>query len=104
MLLLSESSIGILGLGLIGGSIARSLRHRFPTINLIAHDVSDTNTEIALKDKTIDACDTLENVAKGVDILILALPPLNNIEIIDKLPELVNVDTVITDVSSVKSA
>ena len=104
MLLLSESSIGILGLGLIGGSIARSLRHRFPTINLIAHDVSDTNIEIALRDKTIDACDTLENVAKGVDILILALPPLNNIEIIDKLPELVNADTVITDVSSIKSA
>ncbi len=104
MLVLSESSIGILGLGLIGGSIARSLRHRFPTINLIAHDVNDTNIETALKDKTIDACDTLENVAKGADILILALPPLKNIEIIEKLPELITADTIITDVSSVKSA
>ncbi len=101
---LSKSSIGILGLGLIGGSIARSLRHRFPAIKLMAHDAHGKNIEIALKDKTIDGCDTLENVAKNVDILVLALPPLNNIETIHKLPKLINNDTVVTDVSSVKSA
>ena len=101
---LSESSIGILGLGLIGGSIARSLRHRFPNIHLIAHDVNIKNIEIALEDKTIDACDTLENIAKDADILVLALPPLTNIEIIQKLPGIISADTVITDVSSVKSA
>ena len=104
MPLLSKSSVGILGLGLIGGSIARSLRHRFSNINLVAHDASGKNIEIALKDKTIDRYDTLENVAKDVDILVLALPPLNNIETIHKLPRLINSDTIVTDVSSVKSA
>ena len=101
---LGKLSIGIIGLGLIGGSVARSLRHRFPDIKLIAHDVNLSNTDIALRDRTINAFDSLENIAKLSDVLVLAMPPFCNIETIQKLPNIVNRDTIITDVSSVKSA
>ena len=97
-------SVGIIGLGLIGGSVARSLRHRFPNIKLTAHDANSNNTDLALRDKTINAIDSLENVVKCSNILVLAMPPFCNIETIQRLPEIVNDNTVITDVSSVKSA
>ena len=97
-------SVGIIGLGLIGGSVARSLRHRFPNIKLTAHDTNSNNTDLALRDKTINAIDSLENVVKCSNILVLAMPPFCNIETIQRLPEIVNDNTVITDVSSVKSA
>ena len=81
---LGKLSIGIIGLGLIGGSVARSLRHRFPDIKLIAHDVNLSNTDIALRDRTINAFDSLENIAKLSDVLVLAMPPFCNIETIQK--------------------
>ena len=101
---LRKLSIGIIGLGLIGGSVARSLRHRFPDIKLTAHDTETSNIDVALRDRSINASDSLENVAKCSDILVLSMPPFCNIETIEKLPKIVGENTVITDVSSIKSA
>ena len=101
---LSKLSIGILGLGLIGGSLARSLRYKLPNIKIRAYDLNAVNLEAALADGAINDFDDLEGVVKVSDVVVLALPPLSNIDMIKKLSEIVGENSIVTDVSSVKTA
>ncbi len=45
---------GFIGLGLIGGSIAKALRLRLPDTRLIAYDVNSASLELAKERNTIN--------------------------------------------------
>src|SRR5919204_1072376 len=78
------SKIGIVGLGLIGGSIALAARQLWPTSLVIAVDNKDV-LETAMRLHAIDvAADELFVLAEA-DLVVLAAPVKQNIALLDRL-------------------
>ena len=93
--------IGIIGLGLIGGSIALAARALWPSSLVIAVDNKDV-LETAMRLHAIDvAADDLIVLAEA-DLVVLAAPARQNIALLDALDENVRRPAVITDTSSTK--
>ena len=95
--------IGIVGLGLIGGSIALAARQLWPSSLVIAVDNKDV-LETAMRLHAIDvAADDLIVLAEA-DLVILAAPVRQNLALLDALDENVRQPAVITDTGSTKRA
>jgi prephenate dehydrogenase len=94
-------NIGIIGLGLIGGSIALRAREIWPASLVIAVDEKDV-LETAMRLHAIDvAADDLIVMAEA-DIVILAAPVKQNIELLAELDANVRQPAVVTDTGSTK--
>src|SRR6185295_10687541 len=94
---------GIVGLGLIGGSIALRSRELWPSALVIAVDDKEV-LETAMRLHAIDvAADDLIVLAEA-DVVILAAPVRQNIELLGRLDEYVKQPAVITDTGSTKQA
>src|SRR5213596_1212623 len=88
--------IGIVGLGLIGGSIALRARELWPTSLVIAVDNKDV-LETAMRLHAIDvAADDLVVLAEA-DVVVLAAPVKQNVALLAELDEYVRTPAVITD-------
>ncbi len=95
--------IGIVGLGLIGGSIALASRQLWPSSLVIAVDNKDV-LETAMRLHAIDvAADDLIVLAEA-DLVILAAPVRQNLALLDALDENVRQPAVVTDTGSTKRA
>jgi prephenate dehydrogenase len=93
--------IGIVGLGLIGGSIALRARELWPSSLVIAVDNKDV-LETAMRLHTIDvAADDLIVLAE-VDLVVLAAPVRQNIALLAELDDYVRTPAVVTDTGSTK--
>jgi prephenate dehydrogenase len=93
--------IGIVGLGLIGGSIALAARQIWPTGLVIAVDQKDV-LETAMRLHAIDvAADDLIVLAEA-DLVVLAAPVRQNLAILEQLDENVRQRAVVTDTGSTK--
>ena len=95
--------VGILGLGLIGGSIARALKKYYPDVQILAHTRSRHTTEYALEHGIIDEiCDTVDERYRKCDYIFLCAPVEINLECLAYLKEIRQPGCIITDVGSVK--
>jgi len=95
--------VGIVGLGLIGGSIALMVRELWPSSLVIAVDNKDV-LETAMRLHAIDvAADDLVVLAEA-DLVIVAAPVRQNLELLEQLDENVRVAAVVTDTGSTKRA
>ena len=93
--------IGIVGLGLIGGSIALRARELWPSSLVIAVDQKDV-LEIAMRLHAIDvAADDLVVLAEA-DLVVLAAPVRQNIELLEELGENIRQPAIVTDTGSTK--
>lgn len=101
---MKQITIGFLGLGLIGGSIARSIRKNFPSCRIIVY--SRRKNEDLLqgqKDGIIsDITYSIDAHFSECDIIFLCAPVLQNIQFLEQLKPLINKTCIITDVGSVK--
>jgi prephenate dehydrogenase len=96
-------TIGIVGLGLIGGSIALAARQIWPSSLVIAVDNKDV-LETAMRLHAIDvAADDLIVLAEA-DLVILAAPVRQNLALLGGLDENLGRPAVITDTGSTKRA
>ena len=95
--------IGIVGLGLIGGSIALAARELWPTSLVIAVDNKDV-LETAMRLHAIDVAADDPVVLAEVDLVILAAPVRQNIEVLGELDDHVRQPAVVTDTGSTKRA
>jgi prephenate dehydrogenase len=93
--------IGIVGLGLIGGSIALAARERWPASLVIAVDNKDV-LETAMRLHAIDVAAEDMIVLAEVDLVILAAPVRQNLAILEQLDEYVRQPAVVTDTGSTK--
>ena len=50
----TSTTIGFIGLGLIGGSIAKAIRQYYPDYQILAFDKSRETLALAMQDGTID--------------------------------------------------
>src|SRR5438093_2775486 len=95
--------IGIVGLGLIGGSIALAARQIWPSALVIGVDNKDV-LEIAMRLHAIDvAADDLIVLAEA-DVVILAAPAQQDITLLGDLDENVRQPAIVTDTSGTKRA
>ncbi len=94
--------IAVIGLGLIGGSIARRLRG-FRSCRIYGCDTDSRTLLLAKSDGAIDegTADGAEAV-RGADIIILCLYPQANVDFIEKYRNSIKPGALITDVSGVK--
>ncbi|MCR5748198.1 MAG: prephenate dehydrogenase/arogenate dehydrogenase family protein [Lachnospiraceae bacterium] len=95
--------IGFISLGLIGGSIAKAIRKKYPDSEIIAYNRSKEPLEAALSDKVIDKAvyDINEDLC-DCDYIFLCAPVQTNITFIKKLLPYLKPDTILTDVGSTK--
>jgi prephenate dehydrogenase len=95
--------IGIVGLGLIGGSIALAAREIWPGGLVIGVDRKDV-LERAMVRHAIDVAADDAVVLAEADLVILAAPIQQNLEILRELPDNVTGSAVVTDTGSTKRA
>ena len=92
--------IGVVGLGLIGGSFASGLKKRKLVEQIIGYDKDAASLASALEAGVIDcAASSVADSAKSVDIMIIAVPVLSVQSILEQIP----LNKIITDVGSVKA-
>lgn len=103
MKLLENKTILIVGLGLIGGSIARGLSAAVPGVRILAQGRDPVPLQEALQDGNIHAFSTdISTLAPQADIIVLCTPTLTVRRVLEQLSTLVGPDAVITDAASVK--
>jgi prephenate dehydrogenase len=93
--------IGIVGLGLIGGSIALRARELWPKALVIAVDHKDV-LETAMRLHAIDVAADDLIVLADADLVVLAAPVKQNIALLAELDEYVRQPAVVTDTGSTK--
>ncbi len=96
--------IAIIGLGLIGGSIARRLRGFHGGCTVAAYNRTEATLRLALQDGAIDeAYENAGDAMDGADLIILCLYPQLNIDMVRDNLSRIKAGAVITDVSGVKT-
>lgn len=94
--------ISIIGLGLIGGSIARRLRG-FHNCTIAAYNRTKESLELALADGVIDEVFSSPGEAmENADLIIMCLYPQLNIDFVRDNLDKIKPGAVITDVTGVK--
>ena len=94
--------ITIIGLGLIGGSLARRLRG-FHGCRIAAYDRDRESLELALSDGVIDEAYTEAGAAmRDAELIILCLYPQLNVDHVRDNIESIRPGAVITDVTGIK--
>src|ERR1700716_2550566 len=93
--------IGIVGLGLIGGSIAIKARELWPTSLVIAVDNKDV-LETAMRLHAIDVAAEDLIVLAEADLVVLAAPVKQNIALLEELDDHVRQPALVTDTGSTK--
>lgn len=93
--------VAVVGLGLIGGSIALAARARWPSALVIGVDRNDV-LEQAVVRRVVDVAAAELMIVSEADLVILSAPVLDNIRLLAALPKWVGGEAVVTDVSSTK--
>lgn len=101
----ANKKVVILGLGLIGGSLARALRKAEPQSRIFAVGRNKAVLEQAKVDGTIDGWSTkASELCADADLIVLGMPVLSIEQSLRELAPLLSPRTIVTDVASVKGA
>jgi len=95
--------IGIVGLGLMGGSVAMACRRRWPAALVIGVDANGPLEQATVRHAIDVGADDL-GMLRDADLVVLAAPVRENILVLDQLPQFIRGSAVVTDVGSTKRA
>lgn len=99
-----RQKIGFIGLGLIGGSIARAIRQYYPDYEIIAFDKNKEALALATQESVIDvAATTIDNNFYHCNYIFLCAPVACNSAYLKQIKDYLNEDCILTDVGSVKT-
>ena len=98
-----QFTVGFIGLGLIGGSIAKALKYYYPDAYIMAHTRSTSTTDYALSGGIIHEAyaDINENFSR-CDYIFLCAPVETNAACLPKLKPYLKETCILTDVGSTK--
>ncbi|MGN0346525.1 MAG: prephenate dehydrogenase/arogenate dehydrogenase family protein [Lachnospiraceae bacterium] len=92
-----------IGLGLIGGSIAKALKYAYPDCCLVAYTRHPEKIQEAVLEGTLDEIFTdMEESVKGSDLIFLCAPVTTNLSNLARIASCIKENALITDVGSVK--
>lgn len=92
----------VIGLGLIGGSMAKDLRKAGFAHEITGVDASPENAQEALRLGIIDRIDSLESAVAKADMVIIAIPVDKVLNTLTKVLDLISDQTTVIDVGSTK--
>jgi len=95
-------TIGIIGIGLIGGSLAIDLKESELATQVIGIDAQPSNLDKAIRRRMIDEALPLAEGIKRADVLVLATPMDAMLQILPVLLNQVREDQTLVDVGSTK--
>jgi prephenate dehydrogenase len=95
-------TIGIIGLGLIGGSFAKDLRKAGIASRLLGTDVSAAHAARALELGLVDEAVALDDALRRADVLLLAVPVNVIATLLPRLLDVVRPDQTVIDLGSTK--
>ena len=94
-------TVGIVGLGLIGGSFAKAYKTFGEDWSVLAHDIDGSMLALAQIDKDIDGMLTKKNL-KTCDLIILALYPTATIDYIKENAPYIQKNAIVIDCCGTK--
>ena len=95
---------GFIGLGLIGGSIAKAIRLAVPNAHIIAYDTNSASLALAQSEQIVDEiCPVIDSTFSVCDYVFLCAPVSHNNDNLLLLKDHLSPHTVLTDVGSVKT-
>ena len=99
----SFSHVAIIGIGLIGASIAHAVRHKDIPVTLSVYDNNDeVRATAAQLLPHVQVCDSLQQVVAEADLVILAVPVGVMEDVMKAISPYLQPGTVITDTGSTK--
>lgn len=104
MIIMDNLTIGFIGLGLIGGSIAKALRKFHPNCRIMAYSRTLETVEEAKQEGVIDiVCEKEDPFFSACDYIFMCAPVSSNIEYLQFLKDNMRPACILTDVGSVKT-
>ncbi len=101
----NTKKIGFVGLGLIGGSIAKAIRQYYPAYEIIAFDKNKETLALATQESVINvACTMIDDNFANCNYIFLCAPVSYNTAYLKQLKNYLHDDCILTDVGSVKSS
>lgn len=95
---------GFIGLGLIGGSIAKAVKKFYPDTTIIAYDVNKKALDLARRENIVDiAVWNIDERFSPCDYIFLCAPVQYNAENLLAVREIISEKCILTDVGSVKT-
>lgn len=99
-----KQKAGFIGLGLIGGSIARAIRQYYPDYEIIAFDKNKETLALATQESVIDvAVTSIDDNFRDCNYIFLCAPVVYNTAYLKQMKEYLTDDCILTDVGSVKT-
>lgn len=100
----TSASFGFIGLGLIGGSIARAIREKMPDSYIVAYDISRDTLSAAASEHIADVVtNDIDASFCACDYVFLCAPVQKNEENLTAVKKVISSDCLLTDVGSVKT-
>ena len=97
-------TFAFIGLGLIGGTIARAIRIKYPDAEILAWDPDLLSVKIAVQDKVVSrALPSINEEIGAADVVFLCAPVGSNADNLEKVAPFLRPDAILTDVGSVKT-
>lgn len=101
----SPDKIGFIGLGLIGGSIAKAIRQYYPDTQIIAFDKNKETLALATTESIADVtCTAIDDNFQHCNYIFLCAPVAFNTAYLKQLQRYIHPNLIITDVGSVKTS
>ncbi len=95
-------NITIIGLGLIGGSLAKDLRQSKFATGLIGVEASELHAKEALELGLVDQVQPLEEGVGNADLVIIAVPVDKELKVLPAVLDSIDSHTTVTDMGSTK--
>jgi prephenate dehydrogenase len=95
--------VAILGTGLIGGSFGLALRREFPAARVVGFDRADVVEAAKARGAISEAASDIASAVRGADLVYVALPIGAAIDVLPKIAELADANTLVTDTGSTKA-
>ncbi|MFH1397671.1 MAG: prephenate dehydrogenase/arogenate dehydrogenase family protein [Candidatus Omnitrophota bacterium] len=97
------NKVAVIGLGLIGGSIALCLKKQKLSRKIVGVSLHKDTLLFARKNKIVDDCSQNLDIIRGADLVILATPIDVILKLAPQIAKLIPKDCLVTDVGSTKN-
>lgn len=98
------SKVAIVGVGLLGGSLARELRTKRLANTVVGVCRSEKSRQMALQLDVVNEVTDLQSAVRGADLVVMATPMQAMLPLLQRIEPELGADAVVTDVGSVKTS
>jgi prephenate dehydrogenase len=100
-----ETRLGVIGIGLIGGSFARAVRRAGVVGEIVGYSIDQSEREAAVAAGVVDRCaGTPADLAAVADVVMIATPVAAIASVLAAIAPVLRDHTIVTDAGSVKGA